>query len=60
MADDYTPLAANDMNTAVKGARRDASPAGLEQDKRKRKIGVSIHSVVMCVVLMIDKESLSV
>lgn len=41
MADDHTPLASNDMNAAVQGARRDPSPAGMEQDKRKRKIGVS-------------------
>jgi len=34
-------LASNDMNAVQEQARRDASPAGIEQDKRKRKIGVS-------------------
>jgi hypothetical protein len=42
MIDIHTALASNDMNAAVQGQiHRDASPARMDQDKRKRKIGVS-------------------
>jgi hypothetical protein len=42
MTDIHTALASNDMNAAVQGQiHRDASPARMDQDKRKRKIGVS-------------------
>jgi hypothetical protein len=43
MTDIHTALASNDMNAAVQGQiHRDPSPAAVEQDKRKRKIGVSL------------------
>ena len=42
MTDIHTALASNDMNAAVQEQiHRDASPARMDQDKRKRKIGVS-------------------
>jgi hypothetical protein len=49
-------LATNDMNAVQEHARRDASPAVLEHDKRKRKVGVShaCHCIVQ--QLMVDEE----
>ena len=41
----HTALASNDMNAAVQERmHRDASPAAMEQDKRKRKVGVSLYN----------------
>ena len=41
----HTALASNDMNAAVQERNhRDASPAAMDQDKRKRKIGVSLFN----------------
>jgi len=49
MTDIHTALASNDMNAAVRGQiHRDSSPAGMDQDKRKRKIGVSLLINIMC------------
>ena len=57
MSNTHIALALNNMNATVQGQiHRDPSPAGMDQDKRKRKIGVSLFNKCNVSELMSGKE----